>query len=368
MNSENEKVLKIKAKKIKKARVKRLNHGNDLLEAGIQNDAYGSLEVKKEFKKNSEPMAEKTETEAMAYENSYMQWSVGENGKYIPCFKTISKVPPGIYELRMSNSIGFYIEKQNNISDDLLNLPIDEIQEILVDIDKFWKRASVYKSYGYTHKRGILLYGPPGNGKSYLIQMLSQYLIEKQKGVVLNLKDYHNVDLYLEYAGPIFRVIEPGTPIIVMLEDIDNIVEYDRSTLTKVLNMLDGIKQIDKVVYIATTNYPEKLQARIANRPSRFDRRYEIKTPSSKVREFYIKNKMNEKDLKKINLSEWVKKTEGLSISHLKELILSVVIYDTPFKDALALMKNMSKKITGNGELKSIGFSNQELPQFEEEL
>lgn len=295
-----------------------------------------------------------------ANENSYKQWSVGENGKYIPCFKTVPKVPPGVYELRHNNSLGFFIERQNSISDDLLDLPVEEIKEILSDIDKFWKRDDVYKRYGYTHKRGILLYGPPGNGKSYLIQMLSQYLIKEQKGLVLNLKDYSNVELFLEFVGPIVRVIEPETPIIVMMEDIDNILEYDRSTLTKVLNMLDGIKQIDKVVYIATTNYPERLEGRVANRPSRFDRKYEIKAPSSNVREFYIKNKLLKEDIKNIDIKKWVKETEGLSISHLKELIVSVIIYDKPFEEALKILKDMEKRITAKGEVKSIGFSRED--------
>ena len=186
---------------------------------------------------------------------------------------------------------------------------MNEINEILEDIDNFWKREDVFKKYGYTHKRGILLYGPPGNGKSYLIQLLSQYIINERKGIVVNLKDYSSVELFLEYASPVIRMIEKNTPMIVLMEDIDNILEYDRSTLTKVLNMLDGIKQIDKVVYIATTNYPEKLQERVSNRPSRFDRRYKINKPNAKVREFYIKNKVSKEDLKKIDSSKCALKT-----------------------------------------------------------
>lgn len=290
-------------------------------------------------------------------QNHYKQWSVGENGKYIPCFKTVPSLPPGIFELKHSNQLGFYIEKQNSISDDLLSLPLDEIKEILEDIDKFWKRADIFKKYGYTHKRGILLYGPPGNGKSYLIQLLSQYLINDMKGIILNLKDFSSVELFLEFAGPVIRTIEKNTPIIVIMEDIDNILEYDRSTLTKVLNMLDGIKQIDKVVYIATTNYPEKLQERISNRPSRFDRKYKINKPNAKVREFYIKHKLDEEDLKKIDLKKWVEKTKGLSISHLKELIVSVIILDVPFEKALNTLKNMSLKNSSQDDGQKIGFS-----------
>jgi hypothetical protein len=63
-------------------------------------------------------------------EDGYMQWSVGSNGKYIPCFKTTKKVPPGMYELNYSQELGFYIQKQSHFSDDLLELPIEEINEI----------------------------------------------------------------------------------------------------------------------------------------------------------------------------------------------------------------------------------------------
>jgi len=55
-----------------------------------------------------------------------------------------------------------------------------------------------------------------------------------------------------------------------------------------VLNLLDGVKQVDNIIYIATTNYPELLEERILNRPSRFDRRFHIGTPSAEVRKFYF--------------------------------------------------------------------------------
>ena len=148
--------------------------------------------------------------------------------------------------------------------------------------------------------------------------------------------------------------------MIVLMEDIDNILEYDRSTLTKVLNMLDGIKQIDKVVYIATTNYPEKLQERVSNRPSRFDRRYKINKPNAKVREFYIKNKVSKEDLKKIDIKKWVEQTKGLSISHLRELIVSIIILGNTFEKTIADLKSMSKRVSSKDDDtdRAIGFMN----------
>lgn len=274
----------------------------------------------------------------------YIQWSIGDNGKYIPCFKTVKKIPAGIYEMRMSNQLGFHIQKQLHFSDDLIELPMSETTEIMNEIKRFWSREDVFKRYGYTQKRGILLHGPPGCGKSYLIQVLAKHLIQEMKGIVINLKDYESVELFLEFAGPVIRKIEKNTPIIVIMEDIDNILEYSNSVLTKVLNMLDGLKQINKVVYIATTNYPEKLQDRISNRPSRFDRKFRISVPDDAVREYYIRYKLKPEDLAKIDIKKWVTQTKGLSIAHIKELIISCIILDVSFEDAMKQLKSMGNR------------------------
>lgn len=298
------------------------------------------LFVNKELEEEDEDEDEE-ENDETTLDGGYIQWSVSDNGKYIPCFKTVKKVPPGIYEMRMSQQMGFHIQKQLHFSDDLIELPMKETQEILEDVKKFWGREDVFKKYGYTHKRGILMHGPPGCGKSYLIQVLAKHLIKEMKGIVINLKDYDGVELFLNYAGPVIRSIEKDTPIIVIMEDIDNILDYSNSILTKVLNMLDGLKQINKVVYIATTNYPEKLQERISNRPSRFDRKYRISTPDAKVREHYIRHKLKDEDISKIDIKKWVEATDKLSIAHIKELIISTIIFDIPFEEALFLLKDM---------------------------
>lgn len=298
------------------------------------------------------------EDDSEEIERGYTQWSVGENGKYIPCFATKKKVPPGIYEMKQSQALGFYIEKQSVVNDELIELPMEETQEIMADMKKFWSREDIYKKYNYTFKRGLLLFGGPGNGKSYLIQTLMRHIIRDMKGIVINLKDYESVDLFLNYAGPIIRVIEKDTPIIVIMEDIDNILEYSNSVLTKVLNMMDGVRQVNKIVYIGTTNYIEKLQARITNRPSRFDRKYKIGPPNAAVREAYIRHKIKqETNIGEEEIKKWVKETEGLSISHLKELILSIIVLDEPFEKAIKVLKEMGDRQSSfSDENKKVGF------------
>ena len=88
------------------------------------------------------------------------------------------------------------------------------------------------------------------------------------------------------------------------------------------------MNQLENIVYLATTNYPEQLEDRIINRPSRFDRRYEIGLPSYEVRLEYIKKKVLDDN---IDVEKWAKDTDDLSIAHIKELILSVLVYGVKY-------------------------------------
>ena len=144
--------------------------------------------------------------------------------------------------------------------------------------------------------------------------------------------------------------------MIVILEDIDSIAGEGHWSTSMLLNILDGIKQIDNVVYIATTNYPEQLEERITNRPSRFDRRYEILMPNAKVRESYFRSKLTQEDLEKIKISEWIKATEGFSMAHLRELVIAVVALGNTFEDTLARLNGLKVKPKIKSKSKKIGF------------
>lgn len=226
--------------------------------------------------------------------------------------------------------------------DELYSLPSAEIKEILQDIECFWERRPTYKEYNFVHKRGILLYGDPGCGKSGIIQLCVKYIIEKKNGIVINIKDEDEVGYFTEFISTV-KSIEPERAIIVILEDIDSLAGEDRYSTTKLLNILDGIKQVDNIVYIATTNYPEKLQERITNRPSRFDRRYQVELPSSEVREAYIKAKLKPEDLDRIDLPTWLDLTKGMSLSHLKELVISVIVMGNSFEESIKHLSDLKK-------------------------
>ena len=142
-----------------------------------------------------------------------------------------------------------------------------------------------------------------------------------------------------------------------VIEDIDNIVTQGHGLLSALLNVLDGVNQIDNVVYLATTNYPEKLQERISNRPSRFDRMYEIGLPNDAVRKFFIENKIDPIDLPKIDINKWVKMTDGLTLSHIKEIIVSTQIFGKKIEEVCEHFGNMKRPKSSRSANSKLGFN-----------
>lgn len=135
------------------------------------------------------------------------------------------------------------------------------------------------------------------------------------------------------------RRIEPERPLICVLEDINEMVDqYGEHAL---LALLDGETQIDNVVFVATTNYPERLDQRLVNRPSRFDEIIKIGMPSAEARSVYFRARLNKMELSDGKLAEWVKDTEGLSIAHLKEIVVAVYCLGREYAETLKRLKSM---------------------------
>lgn len=288
--------------------------------------------------------------------NDFVQWSIIGDGSFAPSNKTLAILEPGLYEPSYNNRMGEWtLMKMSVNTDELFELPTPEIAEILNDLKKFWERKDEYKKFKILHKRGILLYGDPGCGKSGILQLCMQHIIKDLNGLVINLKDEETVRGYIGMVDRL-RQIEPHRPIIIILEDIDSIASEGNFVTSQLLNMLDGIKQTENVAYIATTNYPEKLEERITNRPSRFDRRYYVSPPCEAVRRSYLERKTSG-TMEEAEIKLWVDDTEGMSLSHLKELLISVKVLENPYEQAIDHLRGLKLQPRGKGQ-KQVGFNN----------
>jgi SpoVK/Ycf46/Vps4 family AAA+-type ATPase len=142
----------------------------------------------------------------------------------------------------------------------------------------------------------------------------------------------------------VFRQLQPDTEVIVIMEDIEASFSRNR---TQILNLLDGIDSFEKVAYLATTNYPELLEPRIKNRPSRFDKRFNIGLPKAKARQQFIEFLLKKSErLSDLDVNQWVTDTEDMSFAHIKELFISVNLFGRPYGDTLGTLRDMAKNIS----------------------
>jgi len=290
-------------------------------------------------------------------DKEFVQWHPSGN-IYLPTGKTIPRVPAGMYSVVWEQGARRYVLRLEKLYlDDLFVLPDKILDKVLYDIRNFWKLEKAYKKYNYVYKRGILLYGQAGCGKSCIAMLLAQELIN-EGGIVININHPSNLGDTKE-ALLDFKQIEPNRKIIVIIEDIDNFMDEGEGYLTELLNLLDGGLQMPNIVILATTNFPEKLQRRISHRPSRFDRRYEVGLPSAKTRKYYIKHKVPREDLEKINLDDLVAKTNDFTLDHLKELILSIFVLGYDPEEAYNEIEEMLKKgkLLNEADNSKVGFS-----------
>lgn len=267
-----------------------------------------------------------------------VQWSTGDDELFVPAGKAVRHLPPGAYDINKSPSIGLYFQRMPVKTEGLLHLPSSNIARVTGEIAKFWEREDKFAEYELAYKRGILLWGPPGCGKSSCIQLLMRDVIDR-KGIVVN---FQHPNLFIE-GYRVLRQIEPRTPIIVIIEDIDALIEQWGES--PVLNILDGIERVSRTVFIATTNYPEKLGARIVNRPSRFDKRFKIGYPSSESRKLYLDFIRKSE---KVDVARWVRDTDGFTLAHLKELFVAVIILGDEYGAALRTLKSMKENKIGS--------------------
>jgi len=156
------------------------------------------------------------------------------------------------------------------------------VEGLVKDCQRFLTSGAWYRQRGIPHRRGVLLHGPPGCGKTSLILALAGHL---GLGIsVLNLSDSSMTDTVLQA-----RIADLPRNTILLLEDIDAaFVSRDTSltvrtahggqsqvTLTGLLNALDGVVASEARLTFLTTNYPQRLDQALV-RPGRVDLRLKI--------------------------------------------------------------------------------------------
>lgn len=209
-----------------------------------------------------------------------------------------------------------------NADFDNLVLPPALKEEIQTDFRQFFASRALYDRYRIPWKRGVLLLGPPGNGKTHMIKALVN-MLGKPCLYVKSFKARYLTDH--QAIQNVFQRARQTTPCLLVMEDLDSLINDNNRAFF--LNELDGFAANTGVVVIATTNHPEKLDPALLERPSRFDRKYTFTLPAPEERAAYITHwnaaLEPEMQLSPEGLAEVVGLTEGFSFAYLKELFVS---------------------------------------------
>jgi len=282
------------------------------------------------------------------FSTNLCQWTVPESGVYFPIGETAPKLPAGYYKVAFfARNISFFRQTLN--TDNLLRFEDSKVDKILKEIDTFWDSRDKFETYGFLQKRGIILYGPQGSGKSASVQLIVKDIIERDGVVIMG----DTPELLAEGLRKL-RIVEPDRKLACVFEDIDAIIQ--REGEHPLLSILDGDIQVDRLLNLATTNYPERLDKRIVARPRRFDHLVFVDMPKESIRKEYFLNKLN---LNKVEVSKWVKATDGLSFASMAELVVSVKCLGNDFEGTIKRLRQIeeAKATSDNYFMDKIGFA-----------
>lgn len=198
----------------------------------------------------------------------------------------------------------------------------ESIRRQVVDVARHKKRLL---SAGQHLKRGLLLYGPPGVGKTHtvrhLVSSLTDTTVIQLTGGALEL---------ISEACSVARALQPA---MVVVEDVDLIAE-DRELhggahplLFQLLGEMDGLAEDADVVFVLTTNRADLLEPALAARPGRVDQAVELPLPDAEARRRLVDLYCGTLRLDRSNLDAVVERTEGVTASFIKELLRRAALF-----------------------------------------
>lgn len=184
--------------------------------------------------------------------------------------------------------------------------------------------STLLRQHGQHLKRGLLLHGPPGTGKTHTVRYLFGRLTEATI-VVVSGRAMHNLSAAVTMARRL-------TPSVVVFEDVDLVAEdrsYSRGPqplLFELLNRIDGVDADVDITFVLTTNRVETLERALVDRPGRIDLAVEVPRPDAIGREKLLRLYARELTLNLPDASRLMAGTDGVTASFMRELVRRAVL------------------------------------------
>jgi hypothetical protein len=175
------------------------------------------------------------------------------------------------------------------------------------------------RAMGRHLKRGLLLHGRPGTGKT----LTAMYLAGQMPDRTVILLTGRGLGM-VEQSCALARMLEPAT---IIMEDVDLIAEERtkrggcNALLFELLEQMDGIDEDADVLFILTTNRPDLLEPALASRPGRIDQAVEVPLPDTACRSRLLDLYGRGLELQLARRDALIARTEGVSAAFLRELL-----------------------------------------------
>ena len=203
--------------------------------------------------------------------------------------------------------------------DDVI-LPAGVLDRIDRHAIAFSEHAAQLTAAGRSIKRGLLLYGVPGTGKTLTIM----YLAGRMKGRTVLLTTGRGLGM-IGAVAQMARILAPST---VVVEDVDLIAQergmpgvQTQPLLFELLNEMDGLRDDVDVLFVLTTNRPDILEPALAARPGRVDLAVPLPLPDADARRRLFALYARGLTLEVTELEKFILRTEGASPAYIKELL-----------------------------------------------
>ena len=207
---------------------------------------------------------------------------------------------------------------------------LEQIERQVVGIGRHSRRLL---ASGQHLRRGILLHGAPGTGKthtvSYLLSQLPDVTVIAISGRALTL---------ITQACSVARTLQPA---VIVVEDVDLIAEErtmgrpgEHPLLFQLLNEMEGLNSADDVTFLLTSNRAELLEPALAARPGRVDLAAELPLPDAAARRQLIGLYQGNLVLDISSLDIVIKRTDGVTAPFLKELLRRAALLAVELDDS----------------------------------
>lgn len=237
----------------------------------------------------------------------------------------------GVYKIVTINHGNFKIIRKNKTTfSDIAGM--EELKKDMLKTIDVLKNPKIYIDKGIRPPKGIILEGPPGNGKTLFARALAGEA--DMNFIATKGADFQSAMMSIgsQKIKALFRKARKNKPCIIFIDEFDGIGERrnyagtgvdkeNNRMITAMLNEMDGFTNEDGVLVIAATNSYASLDTALV-RPGRFDKKYKVNNPDSdtilKLIEMYTKNKKLDDKIQKEQL---VKCFEKLSCSAIETLL-----------------------------------------------